>query len=533
MSILKRFTALMFLLIPSLALAASNVYTLIEKTDEPLPFKEAFFFTADVDKDEVKVTISTRDGYYIYKDFTEFTLSNGEAYDIKWDKVTIKDDPYNGITPIVEGRATVTMKATGNQIQTLEVFTQGCQEKGLCYMPETYEFELNFDSALPETAPVITDNKEIDPPEKKFSIWGYLLLGFLIALTPCVFPMFPIVLGALGKRKVLSALAYTQGLAITFVTIGTATTLGGSLVSAYINNIYVYALISLTYIWFGYTLLADKNLSFGTALSAKFDAIRQRTRSELLNAFLVGVASGILATPCTAGALLAVYTSLALEGNITQTVTSLYATALGLSAPLIGIALFSNQILTKPGPWMVKAKLVLGTGITLYPTVLLAPFSYTVAAAYLMIAAVTIAILLKGEGKFMLLVMMLMLPFFGSEVANKYQDSLYSSSTYQDRTDITGLQILKAEAAWCTTCQKNKEIMSKFDQTRWNIIALDLTTVEGSEEELIKELKILGLPSTFILNDGAIQDRFDGEFSEIELVNWLERNNFTAQKVSE
>lgn len=193
------------------------------------------------------------------------------------------------------------------------------------------------------------------------------ILGILMSLTPCIYPMIPITVGILQSqgsksflRNLLVSISYTLGIATTFATFG--------LIAALTGNIFGKILIQPLFIIPFVTLLgylALSMLGFYDMYVPKF--MRQSNNStsgqgSLVNAFIFGAISGSVASPCLSPGLALLLSIVATLGNKLLGFIFLFTFGVGLSVPLLLIGLFSSSInfLPKSGMWMVEVKKLFG-----------------------------------------------------------------------------------------------------------------------------------------------------------------------------
>lgn len=206
--------------------------------------------------------------------------------------------------------------------------------------------------------------------EKTQSLWLRLflvfLLGILLSLTPCIYPMIPITVGILHTHKSRSVLAnfllsltYTLGVATTFAALGLLAALTGQMVGQVLTNPFVILLfiVMLTYLAFSmfgwYEMYVPRFMS-----NNKY----QVKGGSYISVFLFGVASGCVASPCLSPGLVLLLTIVSTLGSNILGFLLLFAFGVGLSVPLLIIGTFSGSlaILPSAGMWMVEIKKIFG-----------------------------------------------------------------------------------------------------------------------------------------------------------------------------
>jgi len=170
----------------------------------------------------------------------------------------------------------------------LKLKLQICDDMtGLCFRPTTIDsaasFEVVESSAQPQAAPqekgqssqaASTESAPLDESLKNWlqdaisggQIWLALLIAFiagiLTSLTPCVYPMIPIIISyvsgrAEGKRSsgFFISLVLVLGIIITYTTLGVAAALTGSTFGSIGQNLWVQAAILLVLTAMGFSML--------------------------------------------------------------------------------------------------------------------------------------------------------------------------------------------------------------------------------------------------------------------------------------
>jgi thiol:disulfide interchange protein DsbD len=190
-----------------------------------------------------------------------------------------------------------------------------------------------------------------------------LVGGMLLALTPCVLPMVPIVVSVLvgGKdatptRRVISVLVYVLGLSLVYATLGLVAALTGGLIGSLLQNTVVLALFCLLFVALALSMFGLYDLEMPPSLR---DKLQVKGGGDLLSALLMGLISGIIASPCIGPVIAGVLGWIASTRNAPLGFTVLFTMGWGLGLPFIVAALAGSTFL-KPGPWMERIKKFLG-----------------------------------------------------------------------------------------------------------------------------------------------------------------------------
>ena len=190
--------------------------------------------------------------------------------------------------------------------------------------------------------------------------------GILTGLSPCVYPMIPIVAAYVGSRSAgeksrlgafFLSLAYVVGMAAVYALLGMVAALTGSLFGRISTS--PWALLIVANILLLFALNTLEVIPFPTWISGH---PREPAAGGVIGAFLLGAASGLVASPCTTPVLLGLLTFVATTRSVMFGGTLLLAFSLGMGVLLIVVGTSSGlaAALPRPGRWMVAVKKVLG-----------------------------------------------------------------------------------------------------------------------------------------------------------------------------
>ena len=197
----------------------------------------------------------------------------------------------------------------------------------------------------------------------------FLLLGVGLAFTPCVFPMYPIVSGiVIGQGKEIKAsrafslsFVYVQGMAITYSLLGLVVASAGVQFQAALQH----PAILITFIVLFVALAAAMFGAYEIQLPGKWQekltgVSNAQQRGSLTGVFVMGVLSGLIASPCTTAPLTGILLFIAQSGDLLLGFLALYALSLGMGIPLIIFAMTGGKLLPKAGNWMNVVKTTFG-----------------------------------------------------------------------------------------------------------------------------------------------------------------------------
>jgi len=195
--------------------------------------------------------------------------------------------------------------------------------------------------------------------------------GVLTSLTPCVYPILPIVVGYLGSReggagrRFLASLSYILGMALIYSALGMAAALTGSLFGSLTTNTYVYLAFGILLLYMGGSMMEWYYIPMPNLPGLAPEALK---KSPFAGPFIMGLTSGMVASPCTAPVLASLLVYVAAKKAVVTGTLLLFTFSMGLSSTLLVIGFFAGSLMPKSGAWMVTVKkalayLIIGAGI--------------------------------------------------------------------------------------------------------------------------------------------------------------------------
>ncbi len=384
-----------------------------------LPAEQAFAVEAQArDAKTVVVRFTPAPGYYLYRERLGFAAAGG----VRVSRVSLprgqpKKDPNLGQTEVFhdafEALVSLDRPAGASAVVGLEVKYQGCSDKGLCYPPTQKTFQIAFAggpstaaeparshaaqepstgvaltpqptiagpvavaapaaSTLPASPAADTDSGEDTRASRILrsgNFWWVLVsffgFGLLLSLTPCVFPMIPILSGIIvgqGKavdrlRAVVLSAVYVLGMALTYAAAGVAAGLSGTLLSNALQNIWVLGGFALVFVALSFSMFGYYDLQLPAALQSRFnDASNKVQGGHLGGVFVMGVLSALIVGPCVAAPLAGALLYISQTRDVVLGGSALFAMALGMGVPLMVVGVSAGALLPRAGGWMQAVK---------------------------------------------------------------------------------------------------------------------------------------------------------------------------------
>lgn len=387
-----------------------------------------------------------------------------------------------------------------------------------------------------------------------------LLLGLLMSLTPCIYPMIPITLGILQARgstsifyNFLQALLYTAGIATTFAFLGLMAAFTGQVFGSLMVNPFFIITIALLLTYLGLSMFGLYDMYTPRFMRQGADA--NSAQKSLLSIFLFGVISGSVASPCLSPGLILLLSIVSTLGSKLLGFALLFSFGIGLGIPLLIIGTFSGSLnaLPRAGMWMVEVKKIFGfmlfgmafyflNNILPWPLLLLliTLFMFIVSIFYFYRIKKTDARATRtiknmiGIICCVLAVLLATKTYQAAFLSQKIVDTFWYTDTQQ------ALLIAKRErkklfidigAPFCSICKIINKNLFENTQVRAAMNKFVTLKIDGSDksdsvfENLKKRYKVIGFP-TFLLIDaqtGTLIDRWAGELCDISTQDFIKQ----------
>ena len=351
--------------------------------DEFLDPDIAFQLAATADgPDRVKIIWEIAPEYYLYRNRLKVTtastgvtlgplaLPTGESH----------TDEYFGEQEVYREELIASLPVArpgGSALAVpLEVTYQGCADAGLCYPPITKT--LNVD--LPAGGTITGDSAGFVSRQdwmagfirsgNLFLVIGFFFgAGLLLAFTPCVLPMVPILSGIIAgqgagvttRRAFFLSLSYVLGMAFTYTLAGIAAAAAGAQIQAVFQQPWIVTVFALLFILLALSMFGLFTIQMPAVIQTRLADASNRQRAGTFGGVAVmGALSALIVTTCVAPALVATLAVIGQSGDVLRGGLALFAMSLGMGAPLLVVGASAGKLLPKAGPWMDTVKRVFG-----------------------------------------------------------------------------------------------------------------------------------------------------------------------------
>jgi thiol:disulfide interchange protein DsbD len=378
--------------------------------DELLPPDEAFFPTAEsTDGRSIDVKWRIADGYYLYRDKIGLELTEADGVEItsvETPEGEEKEDEFFGRIQVYYGAAEAVARLDRSRLDPseamLRVKYQGCADLGVCYPPMEKSIPVLLSGiTAAEAAEVVgapqapsagtTDPgppmvAEQDRLAQSLAQGGLLTvatffgLGLLLAFTPCIFPMIPILSGIIVgqgegitvRQALLLSLIYVVSMALTYTAAGVLAGLFGQNLQVLFQQTWILIVFAAVFVLLSLSMFGFYELQFPASWQSRLSELSNRQEGgTYLGVAIMGFLSALIVGPCVAPPLAGALIYIGQTGDAVLGGTALFALSMGMGAPLLVIGASAGKLLPRAGAWMDAVKAVFGVGLLAVAIVLL------------------------------------------------------------------------------------------------------------------------------------------------------------------
>jgi thiol:disulfide interchange protein DsbD len=198
---------------------------------------------------------------------------------------------------------------------------------------------------------------------------AFFLAGLLLAFTPCVLPMVPIVAGIIAgeganvtrSRAFGLSLAYVLGMAATYTAAGVAFAAAGQQAQTLFQQPWIILLFSALFVAMALSMFGFFTVQMPAFVQTRLAAMsNQQKGGNYAGVVVMGALSALIVTTCVGPALVAALSVIGQSGEITRGGVALFAMAIGMGMPLLAIGASAGQLLPRAGAWKETVKQAMG-----------------------------------------------------------------------------------------------------------------------------------------------------------------------------
>ena len=352
----------------------------------------AFRMTADaIDGNTVLARWEIAPKHYLYRDKFSFQLQDADGVTLGQPAIPAgeeKDDEFFGRIQVfhdgVEVRVPVVREHAAALPLRLVIGYQGCAEAGICYPPQkkTVSFELpagTVGGAGPLTTAAAVATEPLSEQDSlaaslasgntAMTVLTFFGLGLLLAFTPCVFPMIPILSSIIigqgasitTRRAFTLSVVYVLAMALTYTVAGVIAGLFGANLQATFQNPWILGSFAAVFVALAFSMFGFFELQLPSSLQSRITEISNRQQGgNLTGVAVMGLLSALIVGPCVAPPLMGALIYIGQTGDAVLGGAALFALSLGMGAPLLAVGVSAGKFLPRAGGWMDTVKAVFG-----------------------------------------------------------------------------------------------------------------------------------------------------------------------------
>jgi thiol:disulfide interchange protein DsbD len=564
--------------------------------DQPPPAKEVFILNATrINANQLALVWQIKPGNFLYQDKIQALASPNQPVHLgpfHFPKPLQKINAKGEAIPIYRHSLFLSVPILGAHQgeKRFDIRFQGCADDGFCYPPEIRTIILTFNAQheLSEAKVLEPQTDSLSPAEPissqhdslhqlfKSKNWAIIFLSFygfglLLAFTPCVLPMIPVLSGIiLGQGKRLSthkafllSLSYILSMATTYAIVGEIVALMGSNLQVALQSEWAIGMFSGIFILLALSMFGFYDLKLPAAWQMHLTKwSHSKAGGYYLGAAIMGCLSTLILSPCVTPPLIGVLGYIASSGDVTRGGLALFFLGLGIGTPLLLIGTSAGKWIPKTGHWMniIKAFfgiLLFAVAINLLSRILPGVYIMGLWASLLIFTGIYSGALSRTRsqnGKFtqgigiMALVYGILILIGASQgnedplqplSAHKLSSNTATAPYLTVRSVSEMQEILAAHkgkpifidfyADWCATCKTmekttliNPDVLKLLSQFIW--IKADVTNINDGGKALLTAFQVIAPPTFIFINtqgEEMAELRLVGDITPLMLINAL------------
>ncbi|MEA2028689.1 MAG: protein-disulfide reductase DsbD, partial [Campylobacterota bacterium] len=366
---------------------------------------EAFQVNATLQNDKIHTRISLGKNIHLYQSSLKFSIISPQNIELKPTLPPAIDDEgdmiYEHEVVVELDRKAIEKQVNGDYI--LQIDLMGCSAAGICYQPITQTFDFKHSSPASsketKTAPQSTQISDTESVEAStfekvssltsetstkniaktlanesfwFILFLFFIFGLLLSLTPCIFPMIPILSSIIvsqssdGKpsasRGFFISLIYVLSMAITYTVVGLIAGLMGADIQASMQNPWVLSIFAGVFVALAFSLFGYYEIALPASWQSRLTKVSDNAQGKggILGTAVMGLLSALIVGPCVAPPLGGAILFISHSGDALLGGLALFVMSFGMGVPLLLIGIGAGKFMPRPGGWMSKVSQFFG-----------------------------------------------------------------------------------------------------------------------------------------------------------------------------
>ncbi|MGB7401685.1 MAG: protein-disulfide reductase DsbD [Arcobacter sp.] len=542
-------------------------------------FKESF----ETKNNSLIINLDLGKDIYLYADKVSIKIKKPQTIDITKELVLPKPIPYEEYIIYlhnlnIEVPFSLLKSKVDAKEYEVELNFQGCSKAGLCYAPMSKTTIVKIpDNFVTQSTAISSksssDLNETDTIANSLKDGNFFIIlltffgfGLLLSLTPCVFPMIPILSSIIvkagqneqltTKRGFFLSLVYVISMSLAYTIAGIIAGLFGANLQVALQNPYVLSAFAAIFVALAFSMFGYYKLELPQSIQNKINKTTEgKEKQGIFGIAIMGFLSALIVGPCVAPPLAGALVYIGQTGNAILGGAALFVLSLGMGVPLLLIGLGAGKFMPKPGGWMENITRIFGIVMLaiaiwmldrvlepiiimyLWALLLLGTSLYLKLYEHILIKLITLVILIYG-----------VLVFTGAvsgatNVLNPLEKFTSSKGVSTSEAGITfkrikNLKELEDEiknsdkpvmldfyADWCVACKefeattfKDAQVIQKLKG--FTLLQADVTDNNQDDKELQKKFSIIGPPGIIFW------DKDNNEINASKIVGYKNSKEF-------
>ncbi len=539
---MKKILLLLILFIYSFSLELGN------KVLEP---EEAFKVKFIKNEDSLNIKFELGKDIYLYHDKLQINILKPQKIEITKELNIPKPVNYEEfIVHFDDLNLTIPYNLLKSKVDSkefeIELKFQGCSKAGLCYAPMSQKQILVLNTNIQDE--VSTNINETDSIANSLEEKNLLLVlltffgfGLLLSLTPCVFPMIPIlssiIVGA-SKNETMTAsrgfflsLVYVLSMSVAYTIAGVIAGIFGANLQVALQNPYVLVIFALIFVALAFSMFGYFEIRLPQAIQNRVNKTTDgKEKQGILGIAIMGFLSALIVGPCVAPPLAGALVYIGQTGDAILGGLALFVMSLGMGVPLLLIGLGAGKFMPKPGGWMESITKIFGIVmlgvaiwlldrvlnatiiIYLWALLLLGSAIYLKIYQHILAQLVTVVIFILGVVLFVGAISGATNPLNPLEkfTSSKMTQVSDEKLIFKKVKNIQELELaiknsnkpvmLDFWASWCVSCKELEEITFQDEQVinklqEFTLLKADVTENNDEDKALQKKFGVVGPPA--------------------------------------
>ncbi|MDN5114152.1 protein-disulfide reductase DsbD [Aliarcobacter butzleri] len=539
---MKKVLLLLTLFIYSFSLELGN------KVLEP---EEAFKVKFIKNEDSLNIKFELGKDIYLYHDKLQINILKPEKIEITKELNIPKPVNYEEfIVHFDDLNLTIPYNLLKSKVDSkefeIELKFQGCSKAGLCYAPMSQKQILVLNTNIQDE--VSTNINETDSIANSLKEKNILLVlvtffgfGLLLSLTPCVFPMIPIlssiIVGAsknetmTARRGFFLSLVYVLSMSVAYTIAGVIAGIFGANLQVALQNPYVLVIFALIFVALAFSMFGYFEIRLPQAIQNRVNKTTDgKEKQGILGIAIMGFLSALIVGPCVAPPLAGALVYIGQTGDAILGGLALFVMSLGMGVPLLLIGLGAGKFMPKPGGWMESITKIFGIVmlgvaiwlldrvldasiiIYLWALLLLGSAIYLKIYQHILTQLITVMIFILGVILFVGAISGATNPLNPLEkfTSSKMTQVSDEKLIFKKVKNIQELELaiknsnkpvmLDFWASWCVSCKELEEITFQDEQVinklqEFTLLKADVTENNDEDKALQKKFGVVGPPA--------------------------------------